>query len=73
MNLVNKLKIYCLAEKQVPGHMSFHFNDKPVIQVQLQKNLGLFLDPKLSFDEHIKRILMHPSKISLSLLDIMPH
>ena len=32
---------------------SLNFNDNPVHQVQLQKHLGLFLDPKLSFDEHI--------------------
>ena len=32
---------------------SSNFNDNPVHQVQLQKHLGLFLDPKLSFDGHI--------------------
>ena len=30
-----------------------HFNDNIVPQVQLQKHLVLFLDPELSFDEHI--------------------
>ena len=34
-------------------HPSLNFNDNPVHQFQLQKHLGLFLDPKLSFDEHI--------------------
>ena len=37
---------------------SLNFNDNPVHQVQLQKHLGLFLDPKLSFDEYIQRILI---------------
>ena len=32
-------------------------------QVQLQKHLGLFLDPKLSFDEHIQCILVKTRKI----------
>ena len=32
---------------------SLNFNDNPVHQVQLQKHLGLLLDPKISFDEHI--------------------
>ena len=36
---------------------SLNFNDNPMHQVQLQKHLGLFLDPKLSFDEHIQCIL----------------
>ena len=31
-------------------YQSLNFNDNPVLQVQLQKHLGLFLDPKLSLD-----------------------
>ena len=42
---------------------SLNFNDNPVHQVQLQKHLGLFLDPKLSFDEHIQCILIETRKI----------
>ena len=42
---------------------SLNFNDNPVHQVQLQKHLGLFLDPKLSFDEHIQCILIKTRKI----------
>ena len=37
---------------------SLNFNDNPVHQVQLQKPLGLFSDPELSFDEHIQCILI---------------
>ena len=40
-----------------------NFNDNPVHQVQIQKHLGLFLDPKLSFDEHIRCILIKKCKI----------
>ena len=42
---------------------SSNFNDNPVHQVQLQEHLGLFLDPKLSFDEHIQCILIKARKI----------
>ena len=42
---------------------SLHFNDNPVHQVQLKKNLALFLDPKLSFEEHIQCILNKTRKI----------
>ena len=45
-----------------------NFNPDPtkqaqVHQVQLQKHLGLFLDPKLSFDEHIQCISIKTHKI----------
>ena len=43
---------------------SWNFNDNPAHQVQLQKHLGLFLDPKLSFDKHIQCILIKTHKIS---------
>ena len=42
---------------------SLNFNDNPVHQVPLQKHLGLFLDPKLSFDKHIQCILIKTRKI----------
>ena len=42
---------------------SLNFNDNPVHQVQLQKHLGLFLDQKLSFDEHSQCILIKTHKI----------
>ena len=45
-----------------------NFNPDPtkqaqVHQVQLQKHLGLFFDPKLSFDEHIQCISIKTRKI----------
>ena len=44
-------------------HPSLNFNDNPVHQVQLLNHLGLLLDPKLSFDEHIQCILIKTRKI----------
>ena len=45
------------------SYPSLNFNDNPVHQVQLQKHLGLFLDPKLSFDEHIQCIFIKTCRI----------
>ena len=42
---------------------SLNINDNPVHQDQLQKHFGLFLDPKLSLDEHIQCILIKTRKI----------
>ena len=42
---------------------SLNLNDNTVHQVQLQNHLVLFLDPKLSFDEHIQCILIKTRKI----------
>ena len=51
---------------------SLNFNDNPVHQVQLQKHLGLFLDPKLSFDEHIQCILIKTRKITELIRELQP-
>ena len=45
------------------SYSSLNFKDNLVHQVQLQKHLGLFLDSKLSFDEHIQCILIKTRKI----------
>ena len=42
---------------------SLNFNDNPVHQVHHQKHLGLFLYPKLTFDEHIHYTLIKTCKI----------
>ena len=42
---------------------SLNFNDNPVYQVHHQKHLGLFLYPKLTFDEHIQYILIKTRNI----------
>ena len=49
--------------KNFKPYPSSNFNDNLLYQVQLQKPLGLFLDPKLSFDEHIQCILIETCKI----------
>ena len=51
---------------------SLNFNDNPVHQVQLQKHLGLFLEPKLSFDEHIQWILIKTRKIIGMIRKLQP-
>ena len=51
---------------------SLHFNGNPVHQVQLQKLLGLLLDPKFSFDEHIQCILNKTRKIIGLIRNIQP-
>ena len=52
---------------------SLNFNDNPVYQVQLQKHLGLFLDPNLSFDEHIQYILIKTCKIIGLIRKLQPY
>ena len=42
---------------------SLHFDDNCVHQVQLQKPLGLALDPKLRFYEYIQYILNKTCKM----------
>ena len=39
------------------NHPILIFNDNPVHQVALQKHLGMFLDCKLNFEEHLKTIV----------------
>ena len=39
------------------NHSTLTFNDNPVHQVALQKHLGIFLDCKLNFEEHLKTIV----------------
>ena len=56
-------KLLFSLKKSSKPYPSLNFNDNPVHLVQLQKHLGLFLDPKLSFDEHIRSILIKTRKI----------
>ena len=43
-------------------HPSIYFNNKSVKQVPSQKNLGLILDNKLNFQEHLQNILNKVNK-----------
>ena len=38
------------------------FNDNPVYQVAIQKHLGMLLDCKLNFEEHLKTIVNEINK-----------
>ena len=50
------------------NHPCFHFNNNPVNQtLGMQKHLGMYLDPKLDFLEHLKNIQAKVNK-SIALL-----
>ena len=51
-------------------HPSIYFNNKSVKQVPSQKYLGLILDNKLNFQEHLKNILNKVNKIIGLLLKL---
>ena len=44
------------------NHMSLTFNVKPVAQTSHQKHLGLYIDEKLNFSNHIKEIISKVNK-----------
>ena len=75
--LANKLKSYKGRKTSSKPYPSLNFNDNPVHQVPLQKHLGLFLDPKLSFpklsfDEHIQCILIKTREIISLIRKLQP-
>ena len=45
------------------NHPPLFFNRKIVLQTSLQKHLGMFLDKKLNFSEHLKNIFPKTSEI----------
>ena len=52
-NLANQLKRYCLQEKGKPRNPEISLNNIPVVHSPYQKRLGLILDEKLNFKQHI--------------------
>ena len=44
------------------NHPSIYFNNNPIDQVSSQKHLGMILDAKLNFQEHIKNLLTKVNK-----------
>ena len=57
-------------------HPSIYFNNKSVKQVPSQKHLGLILDNKLNFQEHLHNILNEVNKtigLLRTLQNILPH
>ena len=57
-------EVFFLRKLQKISHPSIYFNDNRIEQVSSQKHLGMTLDTKLNFQEHIKNILK-----SIKLLD----
>ena len=50
----NRLKTIVFSRKaNANKHVTIYFNNVPVIRENIQKHLGLFLDSKLSFFDHI--------------------
>ena len=45
---------------QTTNHPPLFFNENIVLQTTLQKHLGMFLDSKLNFSEHLKTIFQKP-------------
>ena len=54
-------------------HPSIYFNNKSVKQVSSQKHLGLILDNKLNFQEHLHNILNKVNKTIGLLLKLQKH
>ena len=44
------------------SHPSIYFNNNPIEQVLSEKHLGMILDAKLNFQEHIKNLLTKVNK-----------
>ena len=44
-------------KKNKPRYLNIIFNGSPIKESSHQKNLGMFLDSKLDFDENILRII----------------
>ena len=48
------MKLY--SKKSIVSHPPLTFNSIPVTQINSQKNLGMQLDKKLSFKEHLAKL-----------------
>ena len=44
------------------SHPSIYFNSNPIEQVSSKKHLGMILDAKLNFQEHMKNLLIKVNK-----------
>ena len=54
------------------NHSPLTFNNIPVAQVKSQKHLGIILDKKLNFDEHLDKILAKVNKV-IGTIRILQH
>ena len=51
----NKLKkLFFSRKKNISNHLAVFFNNLPINIKSIQKHLGLLLDEKLKYSEHIK-------------------
>ena len=67
-DLNNQTKEVIFSRKlNKPAHSNLTFNNSYVNQTESQKSLGLILDGKLSFNEHLKGVLDKISK-TISLI-----
>ena len=55
-------KVIFSRKLQKSNHPSLTFNGNSVTQSEIQKHLGMFLDSKLYFKEHIPNVLNKVSK-----------
>ena len=55
-------KVIFFRKIQKTCHPSIYFNNKSVKQVPSQKHLGMILDTKLNFQEHLKNVLNNVNK-----------
>ena len=55
-------EVLFFRKNESQNHHCLHFNNNPVNQIPLQKHLGMYLDPKLDFSEHLKNIQAKVSK-----------
>ena len=70
------LEVIFSRKLQKKNHNQVYFNHNSVQQVPPQKHLGMYLDPKLNFQEHLSNAL---SKVNITigllrkLLAFLPH
>ena len=55
-------EIFYSRKSNANNHGTVYFNNVPVIRVNIQKHLGLFLDSKLSFFDHINEKIKKTTK-----------
>ena len=59
-------RLFFSCKANTTNHVTVYFNNVPVITENFQKYLGLILDPKLNFIDHINEKLKRPLKVSTS-------
>ena len=58
----------CHVETKKTSHPPLNFNNISVQQVQFQKHLGVYLDDKLDFREHLQNVVQKKINKTISLL-----